>query len=349
MVNVKQVREANEELKPLRAGLTAVVVGGTNGIGRGFVTALAAQTEKPKIYVVGRTSTSLDGLVAELKGLNAAGTYIPIVSGDLTLLANVDKASAQIVEREQAEPSEGGARVDLLYMSQGFLTLAGRNESPEGLDRVTSIRHYGRALLALNLLPLLRASADLGLHHPRVISVLAAGREGPVIPEDLGLRAPGNYSFVNANNAAGTYLTLSMEALRREEPRVAFVHAFPGLVRSNLFSTEHWGAVAKFFINWILLPTVGRLFFISTDEAGERFLYLASTPKITAAADSDDAKSGALLGSDGVKGGGAYAIDEKQEAVVNDKILKPLRENGMDIKIWEHTKEEIERVLGRKV
>jgi NAD(P)-dependent dehydrogenase (short-subunit alcohol dehydrogenase family) len=337
MVKISTIRSTNDSLKSSRSGLVAVVVGGTNGLGRGFLKALAKQTDQLKIYIVGRGgSDRLAGIVAELQALNPAGTYIAVPSGDLAVLHEVSAAAARIRERE---PSH----IDVLFQSQGFLTFSSaRDDTLEGLDRLTAIRHHGRALFALELLPLLEAAPRGGA---RVVSVLAAGQEGAVFADDLALHQPAHRGLAAQGGAAASYVTLSMEQLARRHPRVSFVHAFPGFVRTNLFNdTEHIGPVFRFLFNWIVLPVFGRFLWISLDEAGERFLYAATTPKFGAPGSDEDL----AVGSNGEKGTGAYALSDRQEPLHSDKVLKPLREQGMDVKIWEYTTSEIERVLGKK-
>jgi NAD(P)-dependent dehydrogenase (short-subunit alcohol dehydrogenase family) len=332
MVTISDIRSANASLRSSRSGLTAVVVGGTNGIGRAFLTALASQSDTPKIYIVGRGQERLEKIAAELQSSNSTGTYIPVHAGDLTLLSDIEKATAQIIEKE--------SKVDLLFMSQGFLSFNPRNENTEGLDKATSIRHYGRTLFILNLLPLLNAASS-----PRVISVLAGGLEGPVFPEDLAFKDPKTYTLNKVNGATSSYITLTFEQLQQQNPKVSFIHAFPGLVKTNLFKTEHFSPLVKFFINWIFIPLTGRFLFISPEESGERFLYVASSPQFGAQG-SDDSLA---TGSSGQKGSGAYTLNEKAEAVHNDKALVPLREAGLNTKIWEHTMDEINKVLRRKM
>ncbi|KAI0123321.1 hypothetical protein BJ170DRAFT_641413 [Xylariales sp. AK1849] len=334
MVSLNEIRRSNEALKPTRSGLTAVVVGGTNGIGRGFLSALASQTPSLKVYIIGRSQSTLDTLISDLKALNPDGTYIPVMAGDLTLLSSVEEACIDILKQE--------SKIDLLFMSLGYLSFGGRDESPEGLDRITSIRHYARTLFILRLLPLLNAAPS-----PRVVSALGGGLEGsisPFLPDDLGFRDPANYSLSTIAGATGTYVTLTLEQLQKQNPRVSFIHAFPGFVRSGLFESEHFGAVFKFIMKWFVMPTVGRLFFSSPAEAGERFLYVASSPTFGAQGQGDEL----VTGSNGEKGSGAYTLNDKQEAVHSDAVLKPLRADGSDNKIWEHTLGEIERVVGKR-
>lgn len=330
MVSLAEIKAFNSTLTALPQTLVAVVVGGTNGIGKAFLQQLASQTRSPKIYYVGRNETVLNDIKTELTSLNPSGTYIPIKAGDLTLLSSIEAATKQIASQE--------SKIDILFQSQGFLTFAGRNESVEGLDKITSIRYYGRMRFIINLLPLLNAAQS-----PRVISVLAGGLEGKIFPDDLALKDPKNYGAVNAANVSATYTTVFMERLQKENPKISFVHKYPGFVRTNLFNTEHFGAVVRLLVGWLIVPTVGRLLGISAEESGMRALYAATNPKF---ASSQSTASDRAVGSNGQIGSGVYTLNPKDVAQHNDQILKPVREEGLDKKIWDHTMGEYKRVLG---
>lgn len=329
MVKLSEVKAANAALKSTRP-LTAVVVGGTNGIGRGFLSQLASNTPEPKIYIVGRSEAVLSQIQSELSKINRTGTYIPVHADDLTLLSNVEKATQQILTQEK--------QVDILFMSAGFLTFAARDETVEGLDKITSIRYYARLRFLLTLLPLLEAAPS-----PRVVSVLAGGQEGTIYPDDMSLKDPKNYGVASAGGMAASYTTLLMEQLQQQHPHISFVHTFPGLVRTNLLQTEHFGPVFKFFINWIVLPTIGRFVFASQDDAGARHLFATTSPMFAAA---KPAEAMAVAGSNNVKGSGVYTLDENLNSVQNNKVLGPYRESGMDKKVMEHTMYEYKRILG---
>jgi NAD(P)-dependent dehydrogenase (short-subunit alcohol dehydrogenase family) len=329
MVKLSEVQAANVALKSTRP-LTAVVVGGTNGIGKGFLDQLASNTTRPKIYIVGRSEAVLSQIQSELSKINPTGTYISIQADDLTLLSNVEKATQQILAQEK--------QVDILFMSVGFLTFAARDETAEGLDKITSIRYYARMRFLLNLLPVLEAAPS-----PRVVSVLAGGQEGAIYPDDMSLRDPKNYGVASAGGVAASYNTLFMEQLQRQHPRVSFVHTFPGLVRTNLLQTEHFGALFKFFINWVVMPTIGRFVFALQDDAGARHLFAATSPMFAAA---EPAEGMAVAGSNNIKGSGVYTLNENLDSVQNEKVLGPYRESGMGTKVMEHTMNEYKRILG---
>ena len=60
MVNYTDVLKNNNSLQ--QPSLTAVFVGGTNGIGLGALRAFTKHAESPTIYIIGRSQSNLDSL-----------------------------------------------------------------------------------------------------------------------------------------------------------------------------------------------------------------------------------------------------------------------------------------------
>jgi hypothetical protein len=174
------------------------------------------------------------------------------------------------------------------------------------------------------LLPLLSKSSS-----PRIVSILAAGREATVVTSDLELSSPDNYSLANATNHTATLTTLSMDELSKENPKVTFIHKYPGIVKTGL--------LGKMFADWkgawkilsvlarkVLLPVMS-LFQVSAEEAGERGLYAATSEKFS--------------------GGGFYRLDWNDEIANDVPQLDKYRAEGMPKKVWEHTAGVFDRVL----
>lgn len=74
-------------------------------------------TEKPRVYLVGRNSTKGSSIVRELQHLNPSATVF-FIQADLTILRNADQVLKIVSEKEK--------KVNLLFLSQGFLSLKGR-------------------------------------------------------------------------------------------------------------------------------------------------------------------------------------------------------------------------------
>ncbi|KAK0645425.1 hypothetical protein B0T16DRAFT_445684 [Cercophora newfieldiana] len=329
MVKITDINTANAALKS-SPPLTAVVVGGTHGIGRAFLTQLTANTTSPKVYIVGRDSAALDKIIADLTTLNPTGTYIPILTPDLTLIANAHAAATQILALEPA-------KIDILYLSPGYLSFSARNPSPEGIDRLHCIRYLTRMRFILDLMPRLLLSPS-----PHVLTVLGAGQEGKIFPEDLPLLEDAHSGPMVCVGASMTYTTLFLEQLAKRYPKVSFVHSFPGMVKTNVYNhPEHLHWAVRFLANWVVFPLLGWLITVPVEEAGARCLYLLTSGEFAPA--EKGGQEGAV-GSDGKKGSGVYTVDEKC-AVVQNKRLVEYREKGLGEKVYEYTMGEFGRVL----
>jgi len=124
-------------------------------------------------------------------------------------------------------------------MSAGYLTLKGRDENEEGLDRKMTINYYGRMRLLVSLLPSLRAAArerGEGGFKPSVLSILAAGREGAEITRklidegNLDLAKPGTFGASSCEKVTLSSTSLALEEFSQREKNIRFAHVYPGVV-----------------------------------------------------------------------------------------------------------------------
>lgn len=122
MVQLGTVRTHNAAIFQ-RTPIVAVFVGATSGLGEATLRSLAAahggKGKGLRVYFVGRKKEAFDRIVSDCSRLCPAGQFHFIQTTDLALLANVDKACAEITEAEQEKADGSQARVDLLCMSQG--------------------------------------------------------------------------------------------------------------------------------------------------------------------------------------------------------------------------------------
>lgn len=187
MVRLETIRESNAKAKQLK-GIVAVFVGGTGGIGENTARELFTRTTAPKAYIIGRSSSSAlfptetlltvrhrdetkgNTIVNQLKELNPDGEAY-FLQKDISLLRNVDELCEEILKREP--------KINCLFLTAGYLTLSGRTETVEGIDRKMSVNYYSRVRWMMNLMPALTAASDRN-ELSRVITVLAAGSEGDV-------------------------------------------------------------------------------------------------------------------------------------------------------------------------
>lgn len=119
MVKIQDIRRSNSKFKATgERGLIAVFVGATSGIGLGTLKQFAKHATAPKVYIFGRSKKAASSLLEELQSLNPDGTFI-FMETEVSLIKNVDIACAEIKSRER--------KIDVLFLSPGYLTLEGRN------------------------------------------------------------------------------------------------------------------------------------------------------------------------------------------------------------------------------
>jgi NAD(P)-dependent dehydrogenase (short-subunit alcohol dehydrogenase family) len=119
MVNIKDVRQSNLafKLSGHASSQVAVFVGSTSGIGMGTLKQYAKHAQGAKAYIVGRSKSAAQPLLDELKESNPTGTF-EFIESEISLIKNVDLVCEEIKSKEK--------KVDILFMSPGFLAYGGR-------------------------------------------------------------------------------------------------------------------------------------------------------------------------------------------------------------------------------
>ena len=186
---------------------------------------------------------------------------------------------------------------------------------------------------ANQLLPLLLAST----YPARIISIYAAGKEKNLVTSDLSLRDPKHYTLSNVRSHAVIMKTFFMESLvEKHTGKLSFVHIFPGLVMTGGFDDKR----LPLWFRWVFWMMTPLLSFATTPgkESGERVLFTA-TERFPAKLDTNDQSETkeVAVGTDGIKGSGAYAVGSDGEIMKLGKIYASLRSEGAREKIWEHT------------
>jgi NAD(P)-dependent dehydrogenase (short-subunit alcohol dehydrogenase family) len=213
-------------------GRSAVVAGGTSGIGEGIALRLASLGAR--VTILGRDAARGAAVVAEMRarGAAAGSAHVPVDAFSLRALSDFSNAYAR-----------DNDALDVLVMSQGMATLQGFTPTVDGLDEKLTLHYFGRVQLVLGLLPLLRRAAQ-----PTVISVLSAGVHSGVADwaKDPALEA--SYSIKRAADTAGFYNDLAADALARApgNERILFCHAAPGFVATR------WGTEMPAPVRWLV-------------------------------------------------------------------------------------------------
>lgn len=212
-----------------------------------------------------------------------------------------------------------------------------------------ALLYYSRIRLITSLLPLLLHSALPSAH---IISVYAAGHEANLFPADLSLRE--TYSFANARSHVTYMTTLTFERLADEyKGRLSLVHVFPGIVLTPGYQDPELPMWLKVTLG-LAGPFLKAFLAMDKGECGARMMFLGSERFPAAAVggsgrgavDSDEAGLKSVLdggvqqvarGTDGVVGGGAYAVNQVGETIDISKAYERVGKEELKVKVWEHT------------
>lgn len=223
-------------------------------------------------------------------------------------------------------------------------------ETKEGLDSLMSLLFYSRARFITQLLPLLLESS-LPAH---VVSVFGPGRDVKIIPDDLSLRNPNNYSFMTMGSHAAYMMTFFLEKMATQHPgRLSLTHYFPGLVMTDSFTN---GKIPIKWVTWtfrIFGPLI-RLFTVPQMESGERVIFHASPRFPPRTADGEPAPKAATnleiaMSSDSVVGGGAYRTNWNGEIIPLGKAYSQLLKTDLREQCLEHTMKAFEDIEAGRV
>ncbi|KAK8102436.1 hypothetical protein PG984_015582 [Apiospora sp. TS-2023a] len=326
-IDLQNVRTSNNRLSSVKGPHVALFVGATSGIGLGTLKEFAQHAAEPRIYIVARNTKKASAIVEDLSNLNPRGKY-EIIEKDVSLIKDAEAVAEFFKSKEST--------LDLLFLSVGFLTLDGPQYTSEGLEASLTTRYYSRLRITQLLLPLLNQSKS-----PHVVSVLAGGHEGALKEDDLGLTNPKNFSVASSAIHSSTMGTLTLEKLAAENPRISFVHTYPGIVITPLFDRMATG-ITGLIIRYLLAPII-RLFTRSIAEAGQLGLFYATSERYSVdggIVSLSEAGSGALKMGTRTNGGqGIFLVGAGGDIVDNEKVLAPLRKKDMERKVWEHTEE----------
>lgn len=306
--NLQTAKEAADLAAASAASASSTVgifVGATSGIGEHTAYAFAKYTPNPTIYIVGRNADAGARVVAKLKQINS-NTKARFMQHDMTLIKEADAMSKTVLENEK--------KVNVLFLSPGFLTINGRTESVEGVDTKLSINYYGRWRVVENLISLVETAAEAG-ENARVVSVLAPGNEGPVNMNDLALKT--TFSLANANRHITEFNSLAVVRWAKLYPKIGFLHAGPGVVHTGITREFPW------YIRYPLVPLT--LFATRPQDSAERFYYIA--------AGSPEYKTGSFILDGGLK-----SLKERAES---RGYLTPELQNT----VWAHTEQLFKEAL----
>ncbi|KAH8823850.1 NAD(P)-binding protein [Flagelloscypha sp. PMI_526] len=261
MPSLNLVKAENAKFSPNYVPV-AVFVGGTSGIGQGMAQAFAKHTKgNAHIIIVGRNKEAADSIISTFPKPTSPEARHEFVQADVSLMTNIHTTTSALLSRLP--------KINFLVMTPGIMTMNGRNETSEGIDKKLAVHYYARFAFAHDLLPLVKKAEEKG-EDAKVLSVLAAGTGRKVDLEDLGLKK--SFSLERAASQGVSYNDVAFKefAIQNPSERLTFAHSMPGIVRTGLFKNSDTTAFR--FLDTVI-KVAFRPLTMSLEDAGEYQLY----------------------------------------------------------------------------
>ncbi len=196
---------------------TAVVTGGTDGIGKEIARGLARQGVR--IFIVG-SKAEKGALAQDELRLQAGGASVEFIQADLSLMREVDRLAAEIRSRV--------GQIDYLVLGAGIIQ-GRRIITEEGIESNFAVNYLSRFELARQLAPALA-------EHARIVILSGAAKNGKIHYDDINLaKGFGIVKLVSQFCEANDVLTVE---LARRLPGDATVTTLKiGVVKTNIRAT----------------------------------------------------------------------------------------------------------------
>ncbi|KAG5754857.1 hypothetical protein H9Q69_004543 [Fusarium xylarioides] len=340
MVPFKVIRASNSRITANVAPRVVVSAGGTSGIGKATLIQLVSLGLPIKVYVLGRNGATHKPFLDQLRQSNPQAEVVWL-EGQISLLAETSRLCNEIKAREE--------KIDLLILSTAFLPMGPRQETSEGIEKASVVGYYSRMLIITHLLPLLSAAAadPSNAYGPRVVNISGAGKESSkIFLDDLALKAPGHFGFVNYLIHTATMTTLTMRRLAEDPANkdVVLIHHFPGAVGTDIMKNRdsRAGSWLDSWIGTVIMSIVAKLMkLLSTtvEQAGEKCLYLSTSAAYGGKGVPLSEGQERALTLNRKPSGSLFSINEKLEPIWNDKVLGELEDKHAPEVVWRWTED----------
>lgn len=238
-------------------GRTALITGGTGGIGRATATGLGRLGAN--VAITGRDAVRAEETAREIR--EATGATVFVFLADLSSQAEVRRLAAEALDRLPT--------IDVLVNNVGGYWDT-RQLTVDGIERTLAVNHLAPFLLTELLMPRLKRSA-----YARVVTVASqAHTQGWIDFDDL--QGERSYSGARAYSQSKLANVLFTHELARRQPRVTANALHPGVV-STAFGATDPGRTQR-----LLVPLL-RPFMKSPARGAETSIYAASAPELVGA------------------------------------------------------------------
>ncbi|HEX6246529.1 MAG TPA: SDR family oxidoreductase [Nocardioidaceae bacterium] len=237
-------------------GRTALVTGGTGGIGR--ATAMGLATMGASVAITGRHAARAEAAAREIRA--ATGAQVDVLVADLSSQSEVRRLAAEALQRLP--------RIDVLVNNVGGYWNT-RHVTADGLERTFAVNHLAPFLLTNLLLDRMKENASA-----RVITVAShAHTQGRIDFDDLqGERSYSGARAYNQSKLANVLFTHEL-ARRLRGSGVTANALHPGVV-STAFGAEDPGHTQR-----LLVPLL-RPFMKSPHRGAATSIHVASAPDL---------------------------------------------------------------------
>jgi retinol dehydrogenase-14 len=235
-------------------GRTALITGGTGGIGR--ATAMGLARLGANVAITGRDAIRAEEAAREIR--EATGATVFVFLADLSSQAEVRRLATEALDRLPT--------IDVLVNNVGGYWDT-RQLTVDGIERTLAVNHLAPFLLTDLLLARLKRSA-----YARVVTVASqAHAQGWIDFDDL--QGERSYSGARAYSQSKLANILFTYELARRQPRVTANAVHPGVV-STAFGAEDPGRTQR-----LLVPLL-RPFMKRPAKGAETSIYAASAPEL---------------------------------------------------------------------
>jgi len=242
---------------------TALVTGGTDGIGKAIALGLAQSGRR--VVVAGRDADKGARVESEIRR-STRNAHVHFVQADLSLMREADRLAAEI--------NRGCSTLSYLVHSAGIVR--GRWElTTEGIESNFAVNYISRFALSLRLLPLLAASGRPS-RASRIVIINGAATSGKIHFDDVNLtgRFGTVRAILQACQANDVFTVEFADRLAQAgEARVTISCLKVGVVRTN---------IRRQFPSWmkVLVPVImDPLFALSPHEVAREGLRLLLEPE----------------------------------------------------------------------
>ncbi|KAJ7127394.1 hypothetical protein C8R43DRAFT_1027908 [Mycena crocata] len=262
--------QALETVSLVGQNKTAVVVGGTLGIGAA-IARLLAKLGCSRVIICGRNATRAAAVIELLKKLAPAESRIKaeFVKADLPDSKGMRDAASAL------QAAAGDAAIDYLIMTQNGIPTGFVVDNADGYDIPFAIQAVSRFALAY----LLTTRGGLA-PNAAILSVCNQGQSlDDLSVDDLCLRnRPGRYhvkAFMDESARDSTVLDAFHEELNLRYPQYRYYNLYPGLVQTEAFDLTLFPAILRVPF-WVAMKLIGT----TPDQYAALPVYVPTLPKV---------------------------------------------------------------------